>query len=209
MSTHGFCAGTLVHTDQGLISIEQIKVGDRVLSKSEDDPNGELSYQRVTETHRFEDKSLRLIRFIKHNSQSSEDINGIIATPNHPFWVDNKGWVRSDHLRVGDIVRLEKDTIIEADNGPLLKTDKDKNAWVPHFPEIFSNYEDGFLIDLSNDKINSDLSNILVTIKRNNVTEKFRYGSDEENAYVDTVYNITVENTHTYFVGENGIWVHQ
>ena len=34
----GFVAGTLVHTDKGLVPIEQIKVGDMVLSKHE---NGE------------------------------------------------------------------------------------------------------------------------------------------------------------------------
>ena len=31
----GFVAGTLVHTDKGLVPIEQIKVGDMVLSKPE------------------------------------------------------------------------------------------------------------------------------------------------------------------------------
>ena len=34
----GFVAGTLVHTDQGLVPIQDIKVGDLVLSKHE---NGE------------------------------------------------------------------------------------------------------------------------------------------------------------------------
>ena len=31
--------------------------------------------------------------------------------------------------------------------------------------------------------------------------------SDEEQYYLATVYNIEVEDHHTYFVGEHGIWV--
>ena len=32
--------------------------------------------------------------------------------------------------------------------------------------------------------------------------------SDEEQYYLVTVYNIEVEDHHTYFVGKHGIWVH-
>ena len=32
--------------------------------------------------------------------------------------------------------------------------------------------------------------------------------NSEEKYYVDTVYNIEVEDYHTYFVGKDGIWVH-
>jgi len=31
----GFVAGTLVHTERGLVPIQEIKVGDRVLSRPE------------------------------------------------------------------------------------------------------------------------------------------------------------------------------
>jgi hypothetical protein len=44
-----FIAGTLVHTDQGLVPIEQIKVGDRVLSAPESG-EWELAYKRVVKT---------------------------------------------------------------------------------------------------------------------------------------------------------------
>lgn len=45
MNNSGFAVGTLVHTDKGLISIQDIKVGDMVLSAPEDTiptPNGNL-----------------------------------------------------------------------------------------------------------------------------------------------------------------------
>jgi hypothetical protein len=65
MSQSGFVAGTLVHTDQGLVAIEQLSVGDRVLSKAENDPDGELIYQPITETHRFEHKSLYMLHVVE------------------------------------------------------------------------------------------------------------------------------------------------
>ena len=33
MNKSGFTAGTLVHTDKGLVPIDQLKIGDKVLSK--------------------------------------------------------------------------------------------------------------------------------------------------------------------------------
>jgi hypothetical protein len=204
----GLIAGTLVHTDKGLVPIERLKISDQVLSRSENDPEGELSYQRIIETHIFEEKSLRLVRFARHNSQSSKDVFGIIATPNDLFWVEGTGWMRSDNLITGNNVRLGAGTVMVADCGPLLLTDMENLAWVPDFPRIFPIYEDGFLIDLTNGVINSDLSNMLTTIKRNVVTENYRFGSDEENFYKSTVYNITVAETHTYFVNDCGVWIH-
>jgi Pretoxin HINT domain len=53
-----FTAGTLVHTDRGLILIEKIRVGDRVLSQPEE--TGELAYKRVLRTFSFEDKEVCL-----------------------------------------------------------------------------------------------------------------------------------------------------
>jgi hypothetical protein len=36
MNTSGFVSGTLVHTDKGLVPIERLKIGDKVLSKAAD-----------------------------------------------------------------------------------------------------------------------------------------------------------------------------
>jgi hypothetical protein len=58
----GFVAGTLVHTDKGLVPIEQIKVGDMVLSKPESG-EGELAYKPVVNTFVHEDKEVWLAEF--------------------------------------------------------------------------------------------------------------------------------------------------
>lgn len=57
-----FVAGTLVHTKEGLKPIEQIQVGDWVLSKPESG-EGEQAYKRVARTFSFEDKAVVRIQY--------------------------------------------------------------------------------------------------------------------------------------------------
>ena len=82
-----FVAGTMVHTKDGLKPIEEIKVGDYVLSKPEN--GGELAYKRVTKT--FERENIEVwgvtygIKGVGHL---------IVTTAEHPFWIPS--------LRVSD-----------------------------------------------------------------------------------------------------------
>ncbi len=54
MSYSGFVAGTLVHTDKGLVPIQDIKVGDLILSKSVlsklESSIGDIEYKPVIST---------------------------------------------------------------------------------------------------------------------------------------------------------------
>ncbi len=70
----GFVAGTLVHTDKGLVPIQEIQVGDMVLSKDKSG-QGELTYSRVVKTMKS-DKKFSIMR----------PFNGVYCTDNHPFW---------------------------------------------------------------------------------------------------------------------------
>ncbi len=74
-NTNGFVAGTLVHTDNGLIPIQAIKVGDKVLSKPESGV-GELVCSRVVKTIKSAEK---------HPIMTP--LEGIYCTENPPFWV--------------------------------------------------------------------------------------------------------------------------
>lgn len=47
-----FTAGTKVQTDEGEKPIEEIEVGDKVLAKDENNPDGELAYKEVTALYR-------------------------------------------------------------------------------------------------------------------------------------------------------------
>lgn len=57
MAQHAcFMAGTLVHTYKGLVPINKIKVGDRVLSRDENNPDAENVYKRVVSTFKSAEK---------------------------------------------------------------------------------------------------------------------------------------------------------
>jgi hypothetical protein len=68
---NGLVAGTLVHTDKGLMPIEQLKVGDMVLSKDESN-TGEQAYKRVVST--FKSATRQPIMGIKFRSQTLENL---------------------------------------------------------------------------------------------------------------------------------------
>ena len=212
-----FVAGTLVHTDKGLKPIQDLKVGDKVLSKPEDDPNGKLSYQKITETHNFEDKSIHLLRLVESSSDNISTTIEIFATPNHPFWEVDVGWTRADLLRHGDEVILSNgNKAIIFEWSPVLRTANANIGWVAIDLEGIgkTNAENGYLINFSNNEISTPFLSL-----DNWLNEQVNYwdyapngitwaDSYEDRYFISTVYNITVENTYTYFVGKDGIWVH-
>ena len=131
-----FVGGTQVQTDEGEKNIEDIEVGDKVLSKDEE--TGELAYKEVTATFNHETDEIYSIHV---------DGQTIESTYNHPFYVKDKGWTFVKDLKVGDL-------LVQSDGNTL---------------EITS-------IELLHKHV--------------------------------TVYNMTVDEFHTYFVSDLGIWVH-
>ncbi len=99
MTASGFVAGTLVHTDKGLVPIEQLKVGDMVLSKHESG-QGEQAYKRVIKTFKSAEK-LPIVRVSFRWEKDDADKGGymhIFCTYNHPFWVAFDGWKLASDL---------------------------------------------------------------------------------------------------------------
>lgn len=90
----GFLAGTLVHTEEGPVPIEQIKVGDWVLSQPE--VKGTLAYKRVVKTFVHEDKTIRRIDYV--GPADPDNVCFVYATDNHPFWVEGQDWTRAEWL---------------------------------------------------------------------------------------------------------------
>ena len=90
-----FVAGTLVTTEDGQKPIEEIQVGDKVLSENPE--TGEIAYKTVEETYINETDELI------HVHVNEETIS---ATPNHPFYVDKLGWTLAKNLRAGDVLVL-------------------------------------------------------------------------------------------------------
>jgi hypothetical protein len=134
-----FVAGTSIQIEEGLKSIEEIRPGDWVCSK--DEKTGEVSSQQVVRTFQHTTRQIVTVQAGKEK---------IDTTPEHPFYVDGKGWVRAGSLEVGD-------KLLTPDNVPL----------------------------------------IIRTVK----VEAVR-------GPPVVVYNLEVAGTHTYFVGRQGVWVH-
>ena len=90
-----FTGGTLIPTVKGEKAIREIRVDDLVLSENPE--TGERGYKEVRRLYLH--GSSRLIHVFVGNEE-------IKATPEHPFWVEGKGFVTADALRAGDEVRL-------------------------------------------------------------------------------------------------------
>jgi hypothetical protein len=89
-----FPAGTPIATKEGSKPIEEVRVGDSVLSR--DDETGEQSYQKVVRTFIKQSEEMLTIR--------TDDGAQIEATPEHPFWVQGKGFVKAKRLARSDLL---------------------------------------------------------------------------------------------------------
>lgn len=94
-----FAAGTPLITPDGEKAIEELRVGDLVLSAPEENLEAEPSFKRVEE--------------LLSNSKPVMEIHlhgqTIRTTAEHPFWVRGRGWVKAENLAVGDLFRSHDD----------------------------------------------------------------------------------------------------
>ena len=96
-----FVAGTLVWTELGQRPIEQIRIGDRVLSQNPE--TGELAYRLV---------QARTIRPPSPTLKITADQNSIVTTLGHPFWKSGTGWRMAKLLEEGDAIRTVHGSIV-------------------------------------------------------------------------------------------------
>jgi len=88
-----FVAGTLVAIKDGFKPIESIQPGDQVWSF--DEGSGEFVLQPVVQVfNRLTDATVEL---------TFEGLN-VDCTPEHPFWVESKGWTGASSIEIGDKV---------------------------------------------------------------------------------------------------------
>lgn len=213
-----FAAGTLVHTKEGLVPIEQIKVGDWVLSKPEN--GGEQAYKRVLKTFAHEPTVVMEVCYTKPDNAR---LGGgrIISTTNHPFWVVDKGWTAAGDLPQGFNANGSKfetndgGTTFIRGCGSIYVSDTLGVGWTPaHMGDL---ERPGNLWDYVNHKlIATDVMAIdkvqaleLDHPLRKQIALEEAQKSELNNPYLKLpVYNLEVEDFHTYYVGKLGVWVH-
>lgn len=215
----GFAAGTLVHTDRGLVPIQNIRIGDMVLSRHKIDDK-KLVYKRVTKTFITENQPIWTM-IACGLFDKDKDVYGveefIFTTANHPFWklpnqerdsIDtNMGeWVGVSDIEYGDpLVDFRGKFVDVLENRCLYKTTEPNKAFYMVKPD----YDAGIFLDVNAYRNNTlDVPNYL----EDESLEVTNWDENEEpipNEYSVTMYNFEVEDYKTYFVGELGIWVHQ
>ncbi len=96
-SCNSFTAETQVTTEKGLVSIQDIQIGDFVLSYDEETD----TYQYHEVTNLIRGKGQYDLLEIAFNTGES-----ITSTLNHPFYLEDKTWRVAQELQEGDNVRL-------------------------------------------------------------------------------------------------------
>lgn len=91
-----FVAGTTIKTPNGNIPIEDIKIGDNVYAANPE--SNEYGIKKVTNV--FAKETNTVYHILIENEE-------IVTTDEHPFWVENVGWVAAKDLKHGDILRLQ------------------------------------------------------------------------------------------------------
>jgi PBSX family phage terminase large subunit len=99
-NNHCFATGTLITTIRGDVPIEDINVGDLVLTRG--------GYKPVVKTH---------INGIKYtNKYTLSNGESFVATPNHRVFVANKGFIRLDAIRYYDTLWHRKGSYSKGTN---------------------------------------------------------------------------------------------
>ena len=108
-----FVAGTLVMAVVGMVAIETIKSGDKVIST--DPETMETSPKTVLETY------IREVTTLVHLTVNGEEI---VTTVDHPFYVKNQGFIKAGELIVGDELLDVNGNVLLVENFDVELTEK-------------------------------------------------------------------------------------
>ena len=105
-------AGTPILTERGFVAVEEMKVGDMVMSQNVE--TGELEYQAVLRP------TVRPKTMVYNINVGNEEIS---ASGGHPFWVSGEGWVLARDLKPGMPLHTPDGsiTIKSVSDGPIVE----------------------------------------------------------------------------------------
>ena len=195
-----FPKGTLVHTQKGLVPIEQIKVGDMVLSKHESG-EGEQTYKPVTRV--FEHGPTKVVEVWYVEDAERPTYGGtVFTTQEHPFWVDGVGWTAARYL-----VGLPELASVPLHNAKSVTIQGVRHVVATSRPNIGWVCSSGNIIDEIG--IEWDFETNALHQKDAYLEDDLTYSeSFHDNPMKVPVWNLEVEDFHTYYVGKHGLWVH-
>ncbi len=117
-----FAAGTMIETADGDRPIEEIQIGDLVLSANPE--TGEIAYKPVVNTYVHVTDTVLYLTIDEEIIETTED---------HPFWVEGQGWTSAKLLQPGDVVRLKDGSTQCVDNIEIVELPEGEYVAVYNF----------------------------------------------------------------------------
>lgn len=225
MTNSGFVAGTLVHTDKGLVPIQDIKVGDMVLSKDESG-EGELVYKPVIKLVCLGENEVVRLNYQKDDEYGDLDFPMYLEFVNHnqPIWdEDLKKWIIASEIQIGTLLSspnnknslrvLETDIVWDSytkDIGityPIFSDESEIDFMVVFSNQGYKMHSNKFAPDYYISETMSIKFDLNYSREIYNNYENKSWAGNRKPVQV-SVFNIEVADNHTYYIGEKGIWVH-
>ncbi|MBS2011355.1 MAG: Hint domain-containing protein [Deltaproteobacteria bacterium] len=91
-----FAKGTPVATPSGDVAIESLHEGDTVLASDPREPGAGPAPRRVVATKKTEERAVLAVAIAR-----GATLETIVVTPEHPFYVDGRGWTLAGALEPG------------------------------------------------------------------------------------------------------------
>ena len=157
-----FVAGTLVMAVAGMVAIEKIKSGDKVIST--DPETMETSPKTVLETY------IREVTTLVHLTVNGEEI---VTTVDHPFYIKNQGFIKAGELIVGDELLDVNGNVLLVENFAVELTDEPTTVYNFQVEDFHTYYvgKNGILVH------NADYSTVVTPDMENKILEGERVGS--------------------------------
>ena len=141
IADNGFVAGTLVHTKDGLKPIEEIKLGDWVMTNAENavrvkhyDEIKDIIYRQVTAIFAKDDVAIVEIRYV----QPDAEYGYLRVTQNHPIMIGGVGLMPARELQFGHRLMLGYfGNVLVGKNKALTETARVYNIQVDEFQTYF------------------------------------------------------------------------
>ncbi len=206
----GVVAGTLVHTDKGMLRIEDVRVGDLLLST--DEHSHEAIYSRVACAGVDDGQLVRAFAYCADDL--SLTVHVCYVTASHSFWVDGSGWTTADDVREGRFVRLAAGAPADVMlNRLVLRAPESGFGWVG--TNLDHRSDSAFIVDF---RTGSNLWQYHV-MKKDQLDVRYVEGDIDilaqmevirasDDAFLKTrVFHLELEGSCSYVIGEKGLLV--
>lgn len=223
---YGFVAGTLVHTVNGTVPIQNIRAGDSVLSRS--DFTNEQTFKRVMGVRQIPATQVcmvelyteeeRKVALNEKRTMPIELFQYLVMTDNQPLYVKGAGcvrsalssyakkepalgWINATWLLNEDKLAIQSNHHVALSGPSPMYITFDQDI---AFASTDRNLNYGRVVYLMGGSVSVEQdydANI-------GFIEKDGAWFENETRFQRAVYSLQVEDFHTYFVGESGVWAH-